>query len=476
MSLAEYENRLFGIHIHYPKKWVLQENVAGSVVSFSPDLDPRADNPCINVVVQDPSGNGPVTLEEFTQLSLYQMEQFLPGISGLNVFSHELAGLPGKSVEYATNLQGVEIKFYQVFTLKDNMAYIITFSAPVAVHDSFRNLVEDCIKSFKITERKGTTSLVLAPYHNRSYMYFLYYPQNWEKTEDQSASAVHFSFKKNKEPLLHLIVKVDRLPPTQNMNLETYSRLMKNQIEQSLHPNSPALVIEDATLGKGKIPAKKLIFYSDSMLIRGRYVMVWTVQNNHAGVLTFISNVKESDEEQDEHDPIFQRILASFQFVSASDRPDIAYRCYENLTHKFAINFPEHYVAQEGYMGATVSFSVPESPGYSSSAFSTNLNVVVQDLAGHQMTLEEFSEMLKQQLDATVQQCEIQGIADLTIAGAPAKEFKYVGKIEHQPVKFVQRVSVVNNKAVVLSFASERDKFDREFRIAGKYLDSFTFI
>lgn len=63
----------------------------------------------------------------------------------------------------------------------------------------------------------------------------------------------------------------------------------------------------------------------------------------------------------------------------------------------------------------------------------------------------------------------------LQIAGTMGKEYQYAGKIENQRVRFVQRVAIVDDKAVVLSFAVEKDKFDREFRTVGKYLDTFKF-
>lgn len=48
-----------------------------------------------------------------------------------------------------------------------------------------------------------------------------------------------------------------------------------------------------------------------------------------------------------------------------------------------------------GFMGSTVSFSHPDS----GAEFPTNLNVVVQDMGNQPMTLEQFCDMLKQQLE-----------------------------------------------------------------------------
>ena len=112
--------------------------------------------------------------------------------------------------------------------------------------------------------------------------------------------------------------------------------------------------------------------------------------------------------------------------MSSSSAVDQTVR-YENIPQKFAIHYPNSYIQQEGmsifspsksiiiliqhhstfniiltllykgFMGSTVSFSLPE-PG-NSTEFPTNLNVVVQDMGGQSMTLEDFCEMLKQQLE-----------------------------------------------------------------------------
>lgn len=47
-------------------------------------------------------------------------------------------------------------------------------------------------------------------------------------------------------------------------------------------------------------------------------------------------------------------------------------------------------------MGSTVSFSHPD---VKVAEFPTNLNIVVQDMGNQPMSLEDFSDMLKQQLE-----------------------------------------------------------------------------
>lgn len=87
----------------------------------------------------------------------------------------------------------------------------------------------------------------------------------------------------------------------------------------------------------------------------------------------------------------------------------------------------------------------------------------------------------------SVQECDIAQVTDMTIAGGRGREFIYTGKIESPgssivssssfvELKFVQRVVVKDGKAAVLSFASEKAKFNREYDVVGECLNTFTFL
>jgi hypothetical protein len=461
--LASYENRLLGISMKYPDGWTRQENVAGAVVSFSPSAEDNVNTPSLNIVVQDLTSN-PLSLDDFTTVSLYQMEQMLVDVRDMNVQGTSLAGNAGKNISYTTTLQGTQLKFRQVFTLKDDVAYIITFSAPTASHESFSSLIDKCIKTFTLVAKRGIGSVCLAPFLNKSYSYFIRVPKGWERQEFKNGAVQRFDFKKGGVAQLTLIVAVDYFPQD---NLDTYTEILKHQIAQIAGPAH----VESTHLGG--VVAKQTTFYSTATQVPGRYYQIWTVHNKFAGVITLINNIPETDPEQEEYKPLFERVVNSFSFVRSDYVVDPSYK-YENLTLGFSMNFPERFMPQEGFMGATVSFVVPEH--IATQTFGTNINVVVQRSPSQALTLEEFCSTIYSQLEHTVQDLQTTKESTIPIAGVMGKEGHYSGKIENQQVKFVQRVAIVGDKALVLSFASERDKFEREFRTVGKYLDTFVFI
>jgi hypothetical protein len=69
-------------------------------------------------------------------------------------------------------------------------------------------------------------------------------------------------------------------------------------------------------------------------------------------------------------------------------------------------------------------------------------------------------------------------VTDMTISGGKGREFIYTGVVDNEAsVKFVQRVVVKDNaKAAVLSFASDKRRFDKEYAVAGVCLNTFTFL
>jgi hypothetical protein len=464
MALSTYVNPLLGIKMEYPASWTKQDNVAGAVVSFSPTADESVNTPSLNIVVQDLSSN-PLSLDDFTTVSLYQMEQMLTEVKGMSVNPRELAGNPGKNISYTTTLQNTTLKFRQVFTLVENIAYIITFSAPINVHDNYSVLIETCINTFSLIPQRGIGSISLVPVLNKPYSYFIRVPKGWERQEFSAGSVQRFDYKRQGVSQVTLIVNVDYFPQD---NLETYTNIVKSQISQITDAPNP--IVGDAQLGG--VPAKRATFHTSATLVPGRYFQIWTVHEKFAGVITMIHNTPADDPEQDEYKPLFERVLDSFSFVTPDYVLDPSYK-YENLTLGFSINFPERFMPQEGFMGATVSFVIPEPM---QTSFGTNINVVVQRMPNQVLTLDEFCNTIKQQLDSTVENIQTTGESYLPIAGVTGKESHYSGRIEDQLVKFVQRVAIVHDKAVVLSFAVERDKFEKEFRTVGKYLDTFKFI
>lgn len=148
-----YENLDYGIAIHYPEDWSLQENVMGTTaLFFSPltdETDPFRDN--VNIIIQNLSAQ-PLTLEQYTALSLDQIHQYFTDVTVLASGKTRIAGGDAYMVVYTGKQGQFQLKWKQVWLIQNNMAYIISYTAQERDYDRYLESVDYLMNSFEITD------------------------------------------------------------------------------------------------------------------------------------------------------------------------------------------------------------------------------------------------------------------------------------------------------------------------------------
>jgi serine/threonine-protein kinase len=143
-KFVTYDNPSFGVRIQYPSDW---GRLDLSFLQDSADIDfyPLADTSLAkNVKIQVinlPSRN--MTLEEYTNSQINPLEEKL-----LKSNTTTLAGIPGYEIVF-TSVQG--LKTMQVWTIKDDKAYIITYVAKEEDYENDLQIAQKMIDSFEIT-------------------------------------------------------------------------------------------------------------------------------------------------------------------------------------------------------------------------------------------------------------------------------------------------------------------------------------
>jgi eukaryotic-like serine/threonine-protein kinase len=142
-----YTDEEKGYSIAYKTDWE-KKDVDISIVFSSPkenedDLFQEA----VNVVVQDMSSMS-MTLEQLTG----HMEDYLEKASATIVKSEAatLGGIPGHKLVVTGNQGEMELKMQQVYTVVENKAYIVTYTAEADKFDLFLKDAEKMIDSFKV--------------------------------------------------------------------------------------------------------------------------------------------------------------------------------------------------------------------------------------------------------------------------------------------------------------------------------------
>ena len=140
-----YENPTYGIQIQYPSDW---GRLDLSFLQDSADIDfyPLSDTSLaknLKIQVENlPFHN--MTLEEYTNTQINPIEENL-----LESNTTTLANIPGYKIVF-TNIAG--LKTMQVWTIKDDKAYIITYVAKEEDYENDLQIVQKMIDSFEITK------------------------------------------------------------------------------------------------------------------------------------------------------------------------------------------------------------------------------------------------------------------------------------------------------------------------------------
>jgi len=138
-EFTTYESALKGVSIDYPTVWEKKEGYNDALVVFS---SPTRDN--LSIIIQG-DGSQDLTLQDYTDLSLGQLEEL--GATSLESAEATVSGLPAYQVNYIVN---DTIKLWQLWTVKDNLAYLLTYTARVDNFDAYLETVQRMLESFKI--------------------------------------------------------------------------------------------------------------------------------------------------------------------------------------------------------------------------------------------------------------------------------------------------------------------------------------
>ncbi len=149
---VSYEDSTVGVRLTHPKNWE-KEVGQNSAVVF------KIFGGAINVrfVSDDLTGNKePVTLQEYTKELMNQSitlgEKQNVAIKALSDSDTTLAGLPAHQWLYTVALDSIKGSGMQVWTVKNNRSYVLTFTAPESLFDTFVPVFKKMLETVSITK------------------------------------------------------------------------------------------------------------------------------------------------------------------------------------------------------------------------------------------------------------------------------------------------------------------------------------
>jgi len=134
VGFTKYSNPASKFTIQYPTDWTTEgeeiDKTSGSyAIAFLPPLkDGESKGANVFVFAKDMSSD-PQTLEQYTKLSLEAMKEAIDGPEIVTDSVAVLAGLPAHKFIIKGTQSGTSLEWYQLYTIKNDMLYQLTFTA-----------------------------------------------------------------------------------------------------------------------------------------------------------------------------------------------------------------------------------------------------------------------------------------------------------------------------------------------------------
>jgi hypothetical protein len=144
-ELVPYNNPNLGFSLEFPSDWQKEESLSftspqGGAGNRAPEV--------INVVTEVlPSSD--FSLDSYTDAALGQVESF-ENFQLLNSTSTTLGGLPAHMIVYTFTDEQTPLQNLQAWTVKDGMAYVITYGGVPEEFDSSLPALQSVLDSFSL--------------------------------------------------------------------------------------------------------------------------------------------------------------------------------------------------------------------------------------------------------------------------------------------------------------------------------------
>ncbi len=138
----------------------------------------------------------------------------------------------------------------------------------------------------------------------------------------------------------------------------------------------------------------------------------------------------------------------------------------------YSIQYPTDWESnQSGQMGTTFFLFSPLSSDQDK--FRENINLLIQDLSGHNINLDKYTEISKKQVKALITNSTIIESKRVKNGSEEFHRIIYTGDQGIFHLKFEQFYWIKNDKAYVLTFTCEQDKFSDFSEVGEAILNSF---
>ena len=146
-DMLSYENKQAGAKLKYPADWIKSETLEGTVVAFGAPKA-RANLKMVEnvaLVVQDVTADA--TLDKYTAAYEKERKKSPNAPKILESRKTTLGGQPAQRIVCLGTQGGLEIEFLQVWTIRKQKAYLLTYGSSKETYANFSKEAEKIISS-----------------------------------------------------------------------------------------------------------------------------------------------------------------------------------------------------------------------------------------------------------------------------------------------------------------------------------------
>ena len=138
----------------------------------------------------------------------------------------------------------------------------------------------------------------------------------------------------------------------------------------------------------------------------------------------------------------------------------------------YRIEYPESWILDTTHK-TPADFIISSPLSSTEDQFKENLNLVIQDLSGLGFDLDNFTALSEQQIQNYMDESELIENERLKKGDQEYQHLIYTAKNTQRVLRFEQYYWIINDKAYILSFTGELEKFDEYKAISKAIFESF---
>lgn len=141
-----------GFQMDYPNEWEVDTSSDMILVAFYSQAEGAEDlfSENINLTTEDTTTYGEVSLQEYADAGLENIQVALPEYVLTDQGTRTFAGQEGSYLLGTYPVQGIELEIYSLFTIVNGKAYVLTYTYESSQAATYQAVADAMIDSFKL--------------------------------------------------------------------------------------------------------------------------------------------------------------------------------------------------------------------------------------------------------------------------------------------------------------------------------------